>query len=70
MAAKKKTRAGSQKAKMGRPAVAPETVQRNRVVVTLTDAELKMLRRFAGEKDLPLGTAVRDVLVRALKRRK
>ena len=35
----------------------PELVRRNRVVVMLTDAELRKLRKLADEKDLPLGTA-------------
>ena len=71
MAARKKTPArGKPKAKMGRPAVPPDQIRRNRVLVTLTDAEYEMLRRFAETKDLALGTAVHDVLVRALKRRK
>ncbi len=55
---------------MGRPTIPREELRRNRVMVTLTDAEFEMLRRLADEKSQALGTAIRDVLVRSLKRRK
>ena len=69
MGKSKKTLA-RRKAKMGRPTIPREELRRNRVMVTLTDAEFEKLQRLAGEKDQALGTAIRDVLVRALKRRK
>ena len=47
-----------------------EAVRRNRVVVMLTDAELKKLRRLADQKDLPLGTAAYEFVGRGLKRRR
>ena len=71
MAGRKKTPArGKRKAKMGRPAIPTDQLRRNRILVTLTDAELAMLQRFAEKKELALGTAIHDVLVRSLKRRK
>ena len=53
----------------GRPRHPPETVRRNRVVVTLTNGELAKLERLADERDLPLSTAAYEVLARFLKRR-
>ncbi len=71
MGARKKTPARrKRKAKMGRPTVPPGELRRNRILVTLTDAEFKMLQKLAEEKGAALGTAVHDVLVRALKRRR
>ena len=43
-------------------------VRRNRVVVTLTDADLAALHRWAEERGLPLGTVVYEVVERALRR--
>ena len=70
MAARKKTRAGSQRRKMGRPAGPAEKVRRNRVVVFVTDSELAQLHRMADKKDLPLGTVLYQIIARALGRGK
>ena len=56
---------------MGRPPGTggpPELVRRNRVVVTLTDAELAVLERMAGDR--PLGTVLYELVARGLKRAK
>ena len=58
---------------MGRPAGTgkpPEEVRRNRVVVTLTDAELEQLDALADERDIPAGTAAYQLVARALRRRR
>ncbi len=51
------------------PGPSPDA-RRNRVVVMLSDAELKKLRRLAHEKDLPVGTVAYEFVGRGLKRRK
>ena len=59
--------------RMGRPKGSggpPEMVRRNRVVITLTDAELAKLHRLAEERDLPLGTAAYEIVERTLRRQK
>ena len=40
----------------------------NRVVAMLSNDELKVLKRMAREKKLPLGTAAYEIIARALKR--
>jgi len=40
----------------------------NRVVAMLSNDELKILKRIAREKKLPLGTAAYEIIARALKR--
>ena len=45
-------------------------VRRNRVVVTLRDAELAKLQRWAEERSLPVGTVAYEIVERALRRRK
>jgi len=45
------------------------TIRRNRVVVTLTDAELARLHRWAEERSLPVGTVAYEIVERALRRR-
>jgi hypothetical protein len=42
----------------------------NRVVAMLSNDELKILKRIAREKKLPLGTAAYEIIARALKRSK
>ena len=64
MAARKRERL-----KMGRPAGPPESVRRNRVTFTLTDAELVKLQELAAEKDLPAGTVAYTIIAKALRRR-
>jgi len=53
----------------GRKPLTGET-RRNRVVAFLSDREYRALKRFARERDLPIGTAVYEVLARFLRRRK
>jgi len=55
--------------KMGRPPGPPEGVRRNRVAMTLTDAEFAELERLAGEKGLPLGTMLHRLVKRTLNHR-
>lgn len=58
---------------MGRPKGSggpPEKVRRNRVVLTVTDAELEKLHRLAKSKSLPLGTTAYEIVARALRRRR
>jgi hypothetical protein len=45
-----------------------ESLRRNRVVVLVTDAELEALEAVAEERELPVGTAAYQLLVRALGR--
>lgn len=52
----------------GRPPIPVETARRNRVVVMLTDGELKALHRLANEQDAPLGTVAHGFVARGLKR--
>jgi hypothetical protein len=47
-----------------------DTVRRNRVTITLTDAELAKLHRLAEKKDLPLGTAAYEIVARVLARQR
>ena len=69
MAASRRKR--GERKRMGRPPGTggpPELVRRNRVVVTLTDAELAVLERMAGDR--PLGTVLYELVARGLKRAK
>jgi hypothetical protein len=52
--------------KGGRPRLPLKQKRRNRVVVMLTDAELKALKRLAGHE--PLASAAYRIVSRALKR--
>ena len=61
---------GKRVPKMGRPPGPPEKVRRNRVATTLTDAELASLERLAAERGLPIGTALYELVKRALRRPK
>ena len=67
--AKKRTRAGGRQP-LGRPPGPPEKVRRNKVFAMLTDSEMEKLERLAEEQELPLSTAVYEILARFLKRRK
>jgi hypothetical protein len=58
------------KPRMGRPPAPPETVRRNRVTTTLTDAELAALERMADQRGLPTGTMLYELVRRALRRHK
>lgn len=48
----------------------PELVRRNRVAVTLTDAELAQLQEIAEEQGEPISTAAYQILARTLRRRR
>ena len=56
--------------KVGRPPKAPEEKRRNRLTITLTDGELAKLNRIAEDTEQPLGTVAREIVARALRRRK
>lgn len=56
--------------KVGRPPKPQEEQRRNRVVITLTDADLARLHRVAEEKSLPLASVAAEFVIRALRRRK
>jgi len=77
MAARKKTKKsksgwGGRRPGAGRPpgtGTGPSPGARiNRVVAMLSNDELKILKRIAKEKKLPLGTAAYEIIARALKR--
>jgi hypothetical protein len=79
MAARKKTKKsksgwGGRRPGAGRPpgtGTGPSPGARiNRVVAMLSNDELKVLKRIAKDKKLPLGTAAYDIIARALKRYK
>lgn len=53
---------------MGRPAGPPEKVRRNRLTITVTDAELEKLQRKAAAEGRPFGTVAYELFSRALKR--
>ena len=68
-----RSKRGGKRPKMGRPKGSggpPELVRRNRVTITLTDAELGELERLADERGIPLGRAAYEFVARGLKRRK
>ena len=56
--------------KVGRPPKSIEDRQRNRLTVTLTDAELGKLQELAEASGQPIGTVAREILARSLRRRK
>jgi hypothetical protein len=61
------------RAKMGRPKGSggpPESVRRNRVTATFTDAELADLERMAAAREVPVGTLLYEFAKRALKRKR
>lgn len=53
---------------MGRPPGPPESVRRNRVATTLTDAELQALTKLADSRGLPLGTMLYELVSKALRK--
>lgn len=55
---------------MGRPPKADEEALRNRVVAHLRDADFAALRRWAQERGVQVGELAREVLERAVRRRK
>jgi hypothetical protein len=69
VAVKRGNRGGPRKGAGRKPVVAGE-VRNNRVVVLLTNVELKTLKKYAKEEDLPIGTAAYKLMAGALKRRK
>lgn len=54
--------------RLGRPPGPPEQVRRNRLVLTLRDADLDALRRIADERAMPVGTVAYQILARGLGR--
>lgn len=55
---------------MGRPPGPPEKVRRNRIGLTVTDAELEQLGRLADEAGLPLGTLLYGLVKQAVNRKR
>ena len=68
MPPRRKKGRGGVRAGSGRKAKAAGEKQRNRVVLLLTDQELRELNQAAGTE--PLGTHARRVLLRSLARRR
>ena len=56
--------------KVGRPRKPVAEAKRNRITVTLTDAELMKLHRLAEKKGSPLGTVAYEIVARALARQR
>ncbi len=56
--------------KVGRPRKPIAETKRNRITVTLTDAELAKLHRLAETKGRPLGTVAYEIVARALARQR
>ena len=65
MAAKK-----GRRKKVGRPPKVPEEKRRNRLTITLTDAELAKINQIADATERPLGTVVHEIVARVLRRKK
>ena len=69
---KKKTHWGGSRRGAGRPpgtGTGPSKHARiNRVVVMVSNAEMKILQTYAKREDLPLGTAAYRIVAKALKR--
>ena len=66
MGARKKHKGGRPKGSGG----PPEFVRRNRVVIMLTDGELRTLEHLADSRGLPIATAAYQILARSLRRRR
>jgi hypothetical protein len=56
--------------KVGRPRKPVAEAKRNRITVSLTDAELAKLQRQAETKGLPLGTVAYEIVAASLRRKK
>ena len=69
MAAMKKGSWGGPRKGAGRRPEPGHTVRRNRVTFTVTDAELRVLKAMADEKELPLGTLAYEIVARTIRRR-
>lgn len=55
--------------KVGRPPGPRENVRRNRLGISVTDAERKQLERWAAEEGRPVGVLLHGIVKRALERR-
>jgi len=56
--------------KVGRPPKPLDEARRNRLTITLTDAEIEAIRAIAEARGLPLGSVVHELVARALARRR
>lgn len=56
--------------RMGRPPKSTDEALRNRVVVHLRDADFEALKRWAKERGAEAGEVAREVLERAIRRKK
>ncbi len=57
------------RAGVGRPPGPPEVVRRNRLLLTVTDGEMRLLRRLAEADEIPAGTLAYQLFSAGLKRR-
>ena len=69
MAAMKKGSWGGPRKGAGRRPGPAQSVRSNRVTFTVTDAELRVLKELADEKDMPLGTLAYEIIARTIRRR-
>jgi hypothetical protein len=69
VAASAKRKEGGRK-RMGRPPGPAESVRRNKVGTTLTDAERGHLEQIAAERGVPVSVVIYELISRMLRRRK
>ena len=55
---------------MGRPPGPVESVRRNKVGTTVTDAERDRLEQIADERDVPVSVVIYELISRMIRRRK
>ena len=60
----------ARKPRRGRPPVAPERKRSVRVSVMVTPGEYEALERLAADQGLTLSTALHEIVVRSLRRRR
>jgi hypothetical protein len=56
--------------RMGRPPGPAEQVRRNRIGITVTDAEKARLEEIADDRGVPVSVVIYDLIKRKLRRRK
>ena len=56
--------------RMGRPPGPVESVRRNKVGTTVTDAERDRLEQIADERDVPVSVVIYELISRMIRRRK
>ncbi len=55
--------------RMGRPRLLRSQLRRNRLMIHLTDGEMKRLVQLAQRRDIEVGALAREILVAAIGRR-